>query len=71
MATTKKKTTIDLPKDGQLITVLSSNREGYRRAGRAWAKGATSVPASDFTSEQIIALKGDSRLVVTYVDPKA
>jgi hypothetical protein len=71
MATVKKKTTtIELPKDGQLITVLSSNRDGYRRAGRAWAKGTTTVPASDFTPEQIVMLKGDARLVVSYVDPK-
>ena len=44
---------------------IAAHREGFRRAGRAWSKAPVTVPAADFTKEQIAALRADPNLVVT------
>lgn len=41
--------------------------DGFRRAGRAWS-GASTVPLSELTEEQVELLKGEPMLVVDEVD---
>lgn len=50
---------------GKLVVV--STVEGFRRAGRAWSKEPTEVPAEEFTADQIEALLSDPALIVTPV----
>lgn len=42
-----------------------SMRDGFRRGGRAWAKGETIVALSELGKEQIAALKAERELTVT------
>jgi len=46
------------------LSVVSS-RDGFRRGGRAWAKGETVVVLSDLGKEQIAQIKGEALLSVT------
>jgi len=46
------------------LSVVSS-RDGFRRGGRAWAKGETVVALSDLGKEQIAQIKGEALLSVT------
>ncbi|WP_043743976.1 HI1506-related protein [Paramagnetospirillum magneticum] len=50
----------------KMIRVLSKV-DGFRRGGRAWT-GSTTVPASEFTKDQIAALKAEDNLVVDEFD---
>lgn len=43
---------------------ITSKREGFRRAGRAWPEAATDVDAKDFSKEQLAALREEPMLVV-------
>lgn len=47
---------------------VSSTRDGYRRAGRAWTKEPTTVPLSELTEEQRALLEGDINIRVVEVD---
>lgn len=49
------------------LSVVSA-REGFRRAGRAWAKGENIVALSELSKEQIAQLKGESLLTVTEIE---
>lgn len=44
------------------------DREGFRRAGRAWGKEATVVKLSELTKEQIAQIKGEALLTVTEIE---
>ncbi|SMF83029.1 hypothetical protein SAMN06265365_14839 [Tistlia consotensis] len=46
---------------------------GFRRAGRAWSTEGETVDTSDFTEEQLEALKAEPKLIVFEVpaEPKA
>lgn len=44
--------------------IVSAKAEGFRRAGRAWSKAATTVSAGDLTDAQIEALLGEPMLDV-------
>ncbi|BCB26471.1 hypothetical protein SKTS_13570 [Sulfurimicrobium lacus] len=46
---------------------VAARVNGFRRCGRAWPSAAVTVPASDFSGEQIDILKRDPELVVTEV----
>lgn len=41
---------------------------GFRRAGRSWGSEPTDVPVSDFTTDQMDALKADPGLVVSNIE---
>lgn len=43
---------------------IHCKQEGYRRAGRSWPKGATTVPLKDFSEEQLKALREDPEIVI-------
>ena len=45
------------------ITV-TARRPHFRRAGRAWSAEATTVPAADFTADELAALRAEPNLVV-------
>lgn len=47
---------------------IKSSREGFRRAGRAWSKEATTVPLSELTKEQIKQIRCEPMLDVTDVE---
>lgn len=47
---------------------VTSARDGFRRAGRAWGKEATVVKLSELTKEQIAQIKGEALLTVTKVE---
>ena len=57
---TAAKKTVKVP----ALSVVSS-RDGFRRGGRAWAKGETVVALSDLGKEQIAQIKGEALLSVT------
>ena len=46
---------------------VTSKKEGFHRAGRAWSEAPTIVESSEFTKEQLKALRNDSMLVVDEV----
>ncbi|CUW41136.1 conserved protein of unknown function [Magnetospirillum sp. XM-1] len=50
----------------KMIRVLSKV-DGFRRGGRAWT-GSTTVPASEFTRDQVKALAAEDNLVVDEFD---
>lgn len=45
-----------------------SNKEGFRRGGRAWGKEASVVKLSALSKEEIAQIKGEARLTVTEVE---
>lgn len=47
--------------------VVTSEIEGFRRAGRAWSRTPTTVPIDELSEEQIMALEQESLLQVAYV----
>lgn len=47
---------------------VASGREGFRRGGRAWAKGETVVKLSELSKEQIAQIKGEKLLTVAEVE---
>jgi len=47
--------------------VVTSEIEGFRRAGRAWSRTPTTVPIAELSEEQIVALEQESLLQVVYV----
>lgn len=47
---------------------VTASTEGFRRAGRAWSKAPTEVPASEFTKAQIAALKAETMLMVADIE---
>lgn len=46
------------------LIIKNSAHDGYRRAGRAFARGDNRLPLEGFTQEQITALENDPHLVV-------
>lgn len=58
-------------KTQKIVRIHNPHRDGYRRGGKAHAKGVADHPASDFTKEQLDALQADKLLVVTVVDAPA
>lgn len=48
-----------------LTLTITSKREGFRRAGRAWSVAPTRVDAAEFTPEQLNALVLEPMLTVT------
>ncbi|MBA4382759.1 MAG: hypothetical protein C0406_09360 [Sideroxydans sp.] len=42
--------------------------DGFRRGGRAWVKGETIVALTEFSKEQIAAIKAESNLTVAEVE---
>ncbi|WP_034832849.1 HI1506-related protein [Endozoicomonas numazuensis] len=50
--------------DTPTLFITNKAREGYRRAGMAFAKGDNAVSANLFTEDQLAALQADPRLVV-------
>ena len=51
---------------GAVISV-AAEKEGFRRAGRAWSKTPTEVPVSDFTEEQLQQLFEEPMLTIKEV----
>ncbi len=49
-------------KQGPMLRI-TAKRDGFRRAGRPWS-GTVEVSASEFTEEQLAALKAEPMLVV-------
>jgi hypothetical protein len=47
---------------------ISALADGFRRAGRAWTTEAVDVPVSEFTKDQVAALKAEPGLRVTECD---
>lgn len=43
---------------------ITSRREGFRRAGRAWGKQPTEIALADLSGEEIVILKAESMLTV-------
>lgn len=43
---------------------ITSRREGFRRAGRAWGKQPTEIALADLSDEEIAMLKAESMLAV-------
>ncbi|MDR0498389.1 MAG: hypothetical protein LBH03_01480 [Holophagales bacterium] len=50
------------------VLEITSRPDSFCRAGRRWTKTATQVPLSEFTKEQVKALKAESNLVVVEKD---
>lgn len=48
--------------------IITSAREGFRRAGRAWSVAPTRIAAAEFTPEQLNALVLEPMLTVTEAD---
>ena len=46
---------------------VRAQRDGFRRAGRAWSAEETTVPLADFSKEQIAALEAEPLLAVERV----
>lgn len=46
---------------------ITSAREGFRRAGRAWSKQATEIPLEGLSDDDIAALKAEPMLTVEEV----
>ena len=44
---------------------IAATRDGFRRCGRAWGVKPQIVSASDFTEEQLEALRADPNIIVT------
>ena len=53
--------------DGPALTV-TAQREGFRRAGRAWSTKPVTVPLQEFDEDQVDALRNDPNLVVVVHD---
>lgn len=53
------------------IKVAALQEGGRYRAGRHWSKEPATVPASQFTREQLEQLRGDALLIVIDVDIEA
>lgn len=53
----------DLPIEAVIVT---SEVEGFRRAGRAWSKVPTTVPIDELSDEEIAALEAEPLLSVAY-----
>ena len=49
---------------------ITSAREGFRRAGRAWSATPTEVPLADLTAEQVAMLMAEPMLTVVDVRPE-
>lgn len=43
---------------------ITSAREGFRRAGRAWSTTPTEVPVSELTDEQVAMLMAEPMLTI-------
>ena len=52
----------------RLALTVTSRREGFRRAGRAWSTTPVTVPVVEFTEDEIVALGRDPMLVVAAVE---
>ena len=49
---------------------ISAAHDGFRRAGRAWSRAATVVPAAELTAEQLAMLQADPNITVTPCAPE-
>ena len=49
---------------------ISAHRDGFRRAGRAWNREATTVAAGELTEEQLDQLQSDPNITVTPCAPE-
>lgn len=47
--------------------IVTSEVEGFRRAGRTWSRTPTTVPIDALSEEQIMALEQEPLLAVVYV----
>lgn len=47
---------------------IRAQRDGYRRAGRAWSRSAVELPADELTAQQLAALEADPRITVERLD---
>lgn len=52
------------PKTVPALCIRAVPEGGFCRAGRRWAREEVTVPTSDFTPDQVAALKGERNLVV-------
>jgi hypothetical protein len=43
---------------------ITSARDGFRRAGRAWSKAPTEIPLADLTDDQVDMLRAEPMLTV-------
>jgi len=59
----KQQTEQAAPQPGAMIRV-TSQIEGFRRAGRAWSKQPTDVEVGEFTAEQLSALADEPMLKI-------
>jgi len=50
---------------------VRAKTRGFRRGGRAWPPTDTVVPVSEFTDEQLRAIKNEAELIVTEVEIEA
>lgn len=50
---------------------VSAKAEGFRRAGRAWTKQPTDVPVSEFSKDQLKALRAETMLTVADIEINA
>ena len=49
---------------------ISAHRDGFRRAGRAWNREATTVAEDELTEEQLEQLRDDPNITVTPCAPE-
>ncbi|MBI2313580.1 MAG: hypothetical protein HYU77_13855 [Betaproteobacteria bacterium] len=48
---------------------IKAQKDGFRRAGRAWSAAGEVVDSKDFTPQQIAALGAEPMLEVSEVEP--
>jgi hypothetical protein len=56
-----------LPPLDVVAVIVTSEVEGFRRAGRAWSRTPTTVPIDELDDAAIIALEAEPLLQVVYV----
>ena len=56
------------PDEPQIALKVTSPREGFRRGGRAWAKGVTIVALAGLSEEQIAQIEGEELFEVERVE---
>ena len=67
MATIKKSRAVRDDGAGHKALSIVSQREGFRRGGRAFSKEATVIPLALLSQEEIALFKGEAMLIVTEV----
>lgn len=56
-----------LPPLGVVAVIVTSEVEGFRRAGRPWSRTPTTVPIDELSDADLLALEAEPLLQVVYV----